>query len=169
VAESTFKFSEFSLRKIRQGLRTWTLLEKLPVAQPRKNCPAFYETRKFITVFTRPQPQILFLYDRFQYYPRIYFYVFFLIPSGFPTKSLYISLLYVLHGLPIACASYSNVQEVVILLETLIKPWSLQRRCNKTRVSPHWTTNANNWRTNVLTWRSTQHTAKRKQLSYDRT
>jgi hypothetical protein len=28
------------------------LLEKLPIVQPFKNFPAFYETRRFITVFT---------------------------------------------------------------------------------------------------------------------
>jgi hypothetical protein len=34
-------------------LRSWALLEKLPIAQPLKNFPAFYGTRRFITVFTR--------------------------------------------------------------------------------------------------------------------
>jgi hypothetical protein len=33
--------------------RSWTLLEKLPIVQLLKNFPAFYGTRKFITVFTR--------------------------------------------------------------------------------------------------------------------
>jgi hypothetical protein len=33
--------------------RSWALLEKLPVAQPLKNFPTFYGTRRFITVFTR--------------------------------------------------------------------------------------------------------------------
>jgi hypothetical protein len=32
---------------------TWALLEKPPVAQPVKNFPTFYGTRRFITVFTR--------------------------------------------------------------------------------------------------------------------
>jgi hypothetical protein len=31
----------------------WALLEKLPIVQPLKNSPAFYGTRRFITVFTR--------------------------------------------------------------------------------------------------------------------
>jgi hypothetical protein len=34
-------------------LRSWALLEKLPIVQPFKNFPAFYGTRRFITVFTR--------------------------------------------------------------------------------------------------------------------
>jgi hypothetical protein len=33
--------------------RSWALLEKLPIVQPIKNFPAFYGTRRFITVFTR--------------------------------------------------------------------------------------------------------------------
>jgi hypothetical protein len=32
---------------------SWALLEKLPIVQLLKNFPAFYGTRKFITVFTR--------------------------------------------------------------------------------------------------------------------
>jgi hypothetical protein len=31
----------------------WALLEKPPIVQPLKNFPAFYGTRRFITVFTR--------------------------------------------------------------------------------------------------------------------
>jgi hypothetical protein len=34
-------------------LWSWALLEKLPIVQPLKNFPAFYWTRRFITVFTR--------------------------------------------------------------------------------------------------------------------
>jgi hypothetical protein len=34
-------------------LRSWVLPEKLPIVQPLKKFPAFYGTRKFITVFTR--------------------------------------------------------------------------------------------------------------------
>jgi hypothetical protein len=34
-------------------LRSWDLLEKLPVVQPLKNIPTFYGIRRFITVFTR--------------------------------------------------------------------------------------------------------------------
>jgi hypothetical protein len=34
-------------------LRSWALLEQPPTVQPLKNFPAFYGTRKFITVFTR--------------------------------------------------------------------------------------------------------------------
>jgi hypothetical protein len=34
-------------------LRSWALLEKLPIVQPLKNFPTFYGTRRFITVFTR--------------------------------------------------------------------------------------------------------------------
>jgi hypothetical protein len=33
-------------------LRSWALLQKLPIMQPLKNFPAFYGTRRFITVFT---------------------------------------------------------------------------------------------------------------------
>jgi hypothetical protein len=34
-------------------LRSWAPLEKPPTVQPPKNLPAFYGTRRFITVFTR--------------------------------------------------------------------------------------------------------------------
>jgi hypothetical protein len=34
-------------------LRSWALPEKLPIVQPLRNFPAFYGTRRFITVFTR--------------------------------------------------------------------------------------------------------------------
>jgi hypothetical protein len=34
--------------------RSWALLEKLPIVPPLKKFPAFYGTRSFITVFTRP-------------------------------------------------------------------------------------------------------------------
>jgi hypothetical protein len=33
--------------------RSWALLEKPPIVQPLKNFPAFYGTRRFITMFTR--------------------------------------------------------------------------------------------------------------------
>jgi hypothetical protein len=34
-------------------LRSWALLEKLPIMQPFKNFPAYYGTQRFITMFTR--------------------------------------------------------------------------------------------------------------------
>jgi hypothetical protein len=34
-------------------LRSWALLQKLPIVQLLKNFPTFYRTRRFITVFTR--------------------------------------------------------------------------------------------------------------------
>jgi hypothetical protein len=34
-------------------LRSWALIEKLPIVQSLKLFPAFYKTRRFITVFTR--------------------------------------------------------------------------------------------------------------------
>jgi hypothetical protein len=34
-------------------LRSWALLEKLPIVQLLKNFPAFYGTRRFISMFTR--------------------------------------------------------------------------------------------------------------------
>jgi hypothetical protein len=34
-------------------LRSWALLEEPPIVQALNNCPAFYGTRKFNTVFTR--------------------------------------------------------------------------------------------------------------------
>jgi hypothetical protein len=34
-------------------LRSWALLEEPLIVQPLKNFPAFYETRRFNTVFTR--------------------------------------------------------------------------------------------------------------------
>jgi hypothetical protein len=33
--------------------RSWALLEKPPIVQLLKNCPSFYGTQRFITVFTR--------------------------------------------------------------------------------------------------------------------
>jgi hypothetical protein len=45
-------------------LRSWALLEKPQIVQPLKNFPAFYGTRRFITVFTRafhgpyPEPDL---------------------------------------------------------------------------------------------------------------
>jgi hypothetical protein len=32
---------------------SWAILEKPPIVQPLKNFPAFYENRRFITVFTK--------------------------------------------------------------------------------------------------------------------
>jgi hypothetical protein len=42
-------------------LRSWALLEKPPIMQPLKNFPAFYGTRRFITVFTRALPHFRLL------------------------------------------------------------------------------------------------------------
>jgi hypothetical protein len=39
--------------KLLTYLRSSALLDKLPIVQPLKNFPAFYGTRRFITVFTR--------------------------------------------------------------------------------------------------------------------
>jgi hypothetical protein len=44
---------EFALTYLLTHLRSWALLEKLPIVQPLKNFPTFYETRRLITVFTR--------------------------------------------------------------------------------------------------------------------
>jgi hypothetical protein len=41
-------------------LCSWAFLEKLPIVQPLKNFPAFYWTRRYITVFTRPLHWSLF-------------------------------------------------------------------------------------------------------------
>jgi hypothetical protein len=41
------------LNKLCTYLRSWTLLEKLPIEQPLKNFPEFCRTPRFITVFTR--------------------------------------------------------------------------------------------------------------------
>jgi hypothetical protein len=41
-----------SVRTIEPAAQSTTLLEKLMVAQPVNNLSAFYETRKFVTVFT---------------------------------------------------------------------------------------------------------------------
>jgi hypothetical protein len=56
-----YTHEELSLTKERSStsgnlltyLRSWALLEKLPLVQPLKNFPAFYGTRRFITAFTR--------------------------------------------------------------------------------------------------------------------
>jgi hypothetical protein len=52
---STPRISKWSLTFRSNELTSWSwaLLEKPPVAQLLKNFPAFYGTRKFITVFTR--------------------------------------------------------------------------------------------------------------------
>jgi hypothetical protein len=42
-----------SLFSLLTYLRSWALLEKLPIVQLLNNFPAFYGTRRFITVFTR--------------------------------------------------------------------------------------------------------------------
>jgi hypothetical protein len=52
-----FRLSDFTSHYVPPALltylRSWALLEKLPIVQPLKNFPAFYGTRRFIIVFTR--------------------------------------------------------------------------------------------------------------------
>jgi hypothetical protein len=42
-----------AIEMVRSFLRSWALLEKLPIMQLLKNFPAFYRTRRFIAMFTR--------------------------------------------------------------------------------------------------------------------
>jgi hypothetical protein len=53
----TFHFSSLSCSLLSYLIFThswsWALLEKPPAVQPLKKFPAFYGTRRFITVFTR--------------------------------------------------------------------------------------------------------------------
>jgi hypothetical protein len=69
-------------------LRSWALLQKLPIVQPLKNFPTFYGTRRFITVSTRAFHWWLSwarsiqsipshpLYDLFYYIPPTYVFFF---------------------------------------------------------------------------------------------
>jgi hypothetical protein len=79
--------------------RSWALLEKLSIVQLLKNFPAFYGTRKFITVFTRALHWSLFWARSIQSIPShsislrsTYLRLGLpsgLFPSGFPTNILY--------------------------------------------------------------------------------
>jgi hypothetical protein len=96
-------------------LQSWALLEKLPIVQLLKNFPAFYGTRRFITMFTRAlhwslswarsvqsipsHPCILILSTHLRLgLPSDHF------PSGFPTNILWAFLFspFVLPALPIS-------------------------------------------------------------------
>jgi hypothetical protein len=128
VRQKRFHLSELARDKTRRhetfGLSSyhswnWTLLEKSPIVQLLKKFPAFYGTRRFITVFTRalhwflcrarliqsipPHPislrSILILSTHLRLgRPSGLF------PSGVPTNFLYAFLLslLVLHALPIS-------------------------------------------------------------------
>jgi hypothetical protein len=82
--------------------QSWALLEKPPIVQPLKNFPAFYGTRRFISVFTRVLHWSLSwarsIQSKPSYLSKIHFNTFThlrlgllsgLFPSDFPTSILY--------------------------------------------------------------------------------
>jgi hypothetical protein len=97
---------------------SWALLEKLPIVQLPKNFPAFYETRRFITVFTRTLHWSLSWARSVQSIPshpislrsililstHLHLGLASGLLSGFPTNILYAFLLsqFVLHALSIS-------------------------------------------------------------------
>jgi hypothetical protein len=98
---------------------SWALLEKLSIVQLLKNFPAFYETRRFIIVFTRTLHWFLSWARWIQsipFHPVSLRSILILIahlrlglpsglfPSGFPTNILYAFFFapFVLHALPIS-------------------------------------------------------------------
>jgi hypothetical protein len=97
---------------------TWALLEKLPIVQLLKNFPAYYGTRRFITVFTRALHWSLFWARSIQSILShsislrsililsthlLHVLPSGIFPSGIPTNLLYafLSSHFVLHALPI--------------------------------------------------------------------
>jgi hypothetical protein len=59
-------------------LRSWAPPEEPPIVQPLKNFPAFYETRRFITVFTRALRGFLWIFITI---------LFFTVRSCYPTPN----------------------------------------------------------------------------------
>jgi hypothetical protein len=49
---------ETCIRQVLIYLRSWALLEKLPIVQPLRNFPAFYGTRRFITNVHKSPPLV---------------------------------------------------------------------------------------------------------------
>jgi hypothetical protein len=98
-------------------LRSWARLKKLSIVQPLKNFPAFYGTRRIITVFTRALRCSLSWARSIQSIPSHPFSKVYsilsthlrlglpsgLFPSAFPTNILYAFPFspFVLHALPI--------------------------------------------------------------------
>jgi hypothetical protein len=95
---------------------SWAILEKPPIVQLLKNFPAFYGTRKFISVFTRALHWSLAWARLIQPSPCHSTHLRLGLPSGlfssgFPTNILYAFLFspFVLHISPIAsCLTWSS-------------------------------------------------------------
>jgi hypothetical protein len=106
---------------------SWALLEKLPIVQLLKNFPAFYGTRRFITVFTRALHWSLSWARSIQYIPShpisprsiliLSTHLHLDLPSGllrscFPTNILYAFLLVPIRA---TCTAHLILLDVIIL------------------------------------------------------
>jgi hypothetical protein len=104
-------------------LRSWALLEKLPIVQLLKNFPAFYGTWRFITVFTRALHWSLScvrLIQSIPSHPTSLRFILILsthprlrLPSGFPTNILYAFLF---SPFMLTCPVHLILRDLIILI-----------------------------------------------------